>query len=110
MYGLNPDLDLSFFHERRLDQVCVGEYDTRLNFDEDVSIGLQSEFTLDGQRNGPRDGHILHVLLALQVREARRAGRGDLVLDFGSHVLVVHDSYDRYESYTITNGADLTVV
>lgn len=110
MNGLPEDLDTSFFHGRRLEQVCLGEYQTQLRFDGNVSVFLECEFTLDGERHTLSDSHFLRLLLGHIIGAASCEGAGDLRLDWGSHVLILHDSNVEYESYTIDNGHGLLVV
>lgn len=110
MNGLPPTIDLGFFYGRRLDQLALGEHHARLNFDADVTIDVEGELSLDGERFSVRDAHHLHVLLGLVVRGASKIGDGDLSLDFGAHHIEVHDSNEAYESYSIRTRELLVVV
>jgi hypothetical protein len=44
MYGLDKDMDLSFFSEKELLQVCVGEYQIIIRFDGDITLSLECTF------------------------------------------------------------------
>ena len=110
MYGLDDNVDLTFLTGRRLDQVCLGEYQVQLNFEAPVSLSVAGEFTLDGIRYGASSGYVLHSVMGLSVNEASRVGRGDLMLRFTGHEVILHESTEPYESYTIRNGSQLIVV
>lgn len=112
MYGLSEDVDLSFFIGRRLEQVCLGEYQVQLRFDADTVVSIDdSEYTYRGMRRSSRDGRELVELVGRSCTAAAREGEGDLRLDFAHEVLVIHDSNaPHYESYTIRHGDDPVVV
>jgi len=110
MHGLSETVDLGFLLGRRLDQVRLGLYQVQLVFDRDVSVDVEGEFTVDGTLCRVKDAHILHTVLGEYVQQVTRRGRGDLALNFDSHFLVLHDSNDDYESYTLHNGSELIVV
>jgi hypothetical protein len=110
MYGLPSNTNLSFLKGRELLQLCIGRHQVQLRFDGDVTISLEGEFTLDGQRHAVGDGHRLHVLLGLGIETTRPEGRGDIVLSFDQHTLVLHDSKASYESYELRGpGIDIVV-
>jgi hypothetical protein len=108
--GLPDGVDLTFLTARRLEQLCLGEYQVQLVFDDDVSIDLEGEFSLNGARGGVAAAHLLHVLLGGSVTIAERSGAGDLMLKIGAHELIVHDSNGSYESYTLHKGTEVIVV
>jgi hypothetical protein len=110
MYELPPEIDLSFFVGCELEQVCIGEFQTQLRFDRSVSISIEREFTLDGQRQLASGGHVLHALLGKAVSEVRRVSPFDLAIRLEAHELVVHGVDNHYESYTIWHGNELIVV
>ena len=110
MNGLPEEIDVSFFYQRRLEQLCLGEYQIQLRFDRDVEVAVEGEYTLDGQRCTVGEGHLLHHLIGLSVQSASRNSMGDLRLDFSEHVLLLHDSNLNYESYTIRSNNDVIIV
>lgn len=110
MYGLPERIDLSFFRQRQLEQVCLGEHQVQMRFDGGVSIDLEAEFTLDGERCTVEKAYLLHRLIGLCVNSVAREGVGDIRLRLGDHVLLVHDSNAAYESYTIHTGVGQIVV
>jgi hypothetical protein len=101
MYGLSPDIDLSFLAGRQLEQLCLGQYQVQLRFDGDVEISIEGEFTFDGTRREVGEGHVLHVLLGLKIDAVRHEGDGDVALSLGQHALTIHDSKEHYESYQL---------
>jgi hypothetical protein len=113
MYGLPKDIDLSFFVGQQLLQICLGEYQVLLNFD-DVSVNMNNaEYSFRGTRReaGGATGGDLVSLLGKTCTAAVRVGEGDLRLEFGEEVVVFHDSNaPYYESYTINNVDGVIVV
>lgn len=66
----------------------------------------------DGYSHQPghrQAGGRLHVLLGLSIEAARPEGRGDVVLSFMRHTLVLHDSKASHESYEL-RGAGIDIV
>jgi hypothetical protein len=110
MYELPDETELGFLVGREVGQVCIGEFQAQLNFDQDVSIAIQTDFTLDGERRSVSAGYVLHALLGKVVNGVRRGGRADLRLSVGGRELVVHGLNDGYESYTISHRNGLIVV
>jgi hypothetical protein len=118
MFGLPADTDLSFLHGRQLTQVCVGQYQVLMHFDEEVSISVDSEIDISHEATAMADqstssanpGDLLPALGAL-VKNASAPGDGSLVISFDNGVVVkVLDSSLRYESYQIWNGSEIIIV
>jgi hypothetical protein len=118
MYGLPKDIDLGPLVGVTLQQVCVGQYDTILNFSDDVSIGSASTFvcTSPGSKSQtftspPSAAPSLVRLLGLSVVRARRDPPGTLVLEFEhGERLELPDAQENYESYTLHIGGKLYVI
>ena len=118
MHRLSPDLDLSFFRNKALLQVCVGANELILNFDEGVSITVTSRVgfvgrndTSDSYEDFARAGPAAIALLNDVVVSANGDTDGTLSLNFHSGVrLEFYDTSDRYESYLIRNGQQTIVV
>ncbi len=118
MYGLPLDVDLSFFHERTLLQVCFGAHDLRLRFDGDVSVSVEAAIGC-GEPAGAilkydsfRDAATtLLTFLNQTVHAAEGNVSGTLTLRFknGAAIAVFDDSVN-YESYTINYEDKLIVV
>ena len=122
MYGLPPDLDLSFFVGKRLGQVAFTESVIFFRFDGNVSVALESSF--QHQTKQEVDEFRIGVLQSLPVTYStlmRVVGRsvisasgddeGSLAIVFDDHqVLRFFEHATPYESYSISNGDDLYVI
>jgi len=118
MYGLPRDLDLSFFLEKTLLQVCVGANELILNFHDRVSITVMSSIGL-ALSNGvhrkyesfPEAAGIVVGLLDQTIASATAGDDGTLSLQFhGGGQVDIYDDSKQYESYTITSGDRLFVI
>ena len=112
MYGLEKTIDLSFLAKRRLEQIRIGEYQIELCFDSGIAIAVQGAVTYEGERREdlPSVGKELVNILGGEVVKAERVGRGDLRIVFSSgRSVIIHDSNESYESYTI-RGPDCLIV
>jgi hypothetical protein len=119
MYGLPPDIDLTFFHGRALQQVCIGLHEAILRLDGDIELTVQTDI---GHRSAigeitavyktivPAAG-ALSRLLGASVVGAHAEPPGTLVLRFDTaESIEIYDSSAEYESYQIKCGDKLTVV
>ncbi len=118
MYGLPNDIDLGFFNDRTLVQVCFGAHDVIFNFDGDVSIVVTSSIgCADASGNVHRNDDFREIapsvlgLLNQRISSAAGDDAGTLTMRYanGATVCVYDDSKD-YESYTIKNGEQVIVV
>jgi hypothetical protein len=118
MYRLPHDVDLSFFCNRTLFQVCIGANEMILNFGEGLSITVTSSIGWTG-RTGAHDTYedfskaasAIVTLLDDLVTSAHGDAKGTLSLNFHSGIkLEFYDNSDQYESYLIKNGDKLIVV
>ena len=118
MYGLPPNLDLSFFVGRELYSVHFAMHSLILHFDGDVSVTVTSSVGYMGS-----DGNIQQsedfreaapavlALLNQTILYAEGTEAGTLTLKFdGGGMLIIYDDSKHYESYTITNGTQTIVV
>ena len=121
MYGLKPDVDLSFFVRRELNQVAVGSYNIQLNFDGPVlSLGVQSLLSLSvqsrikhsskrsvkewkGDANMPLAAASLLGLLGSSVVSVQGDPDGTLTLEFSNGDVVRVFDTEGYEAYQICN-------
>ncbi len=112
MYGLPPDIDLSFFAGQKLIQVCVGFHDLILHFDEGVSATITSAV---GCRNRhemscrfeefPVAASAVAGFLNKVVKCARGDTDGTLTIEFeGDEWLEMYDDSEQFESYVIKHG------
>lgn len=113
MHGLPTSTDFSCFTDRRFEQVRIGKYGIELCFDGGVSISVEAAVSLgdDYREDLPEAGKELVSLLGCNVTKAERRGRGDLVLAFSNgRSVVIHDSNEEYESYTIVRPEGSIIV
>ena len=119
MYGLKPDVDLSFFVGRELNAVTVGPADVQFNFDGPVlSPGVQSLLSLavqnqiehsskgvvnewDGDENMPLSAASLLGLLGSSVVSVQGDPDGTLTLEFSNGDSVTVFDCEHYEAYQI---------
>lgn len=117
MNGLPPDLDLSFFENKTLIQVCVGFNELILVFEPRIlvtvtsSIGyVHSHKRVDRFESFPVAASVVCQLLNRAVDSAAGTPDGTLRLEFsgGGH-LELYDDSKQFESYVIRFG-DTTIV
>lgn len=121
MYGLKPDVDLSFFLGKELIQVAVGPYDVQFHFHESVSLSVQNriehisegvETEWDGDENKPLAAASLLGLIGSSVTSVQGDSDGTLTLRFSNgDLLRVFDDNEHYESYQInpSDGRNIIV-
>lgn len=120
MYGLKPDVDLSFFVGKELIQVAVGSYDVQFHFHESVSLSVQShiehisegvETEWDGDENKPLAAASLLRLIGSSVTSVQGDSDGTLTLRFANgDLLQVFDDNEHYESYQINPGDGKNII
>jgi hypothetical protein len=117
MHRLPPDLDLSFFKDKPLLQVCIGANELILHFDDDVSITVTSRIAVRGPlerqdtyEDFSKAAPAVLSLLNDVVTMAEGDAAGTLALAFRSGIcLEFHDTSDHYESYLVRHS-DKTIV
>jgi hypothetical protein len=118
VYGLPPDLDLSFFHGKTLLQVCIGANQLTLSFDDRVSITIWSVFGYAPGKGPQRIYDDYRAAAGVVVRfiqetvvSAKGNAKGTLTLEFtGGGRFSVFDDSKQFESYQIKNADVLIVV
>ena len=118
MYGLPPDLDLSFWSGTTLDQVCVGQNDIQLHFSlPAVSLMARTSYRVTTgtgstvYENSPRGVSHLIELLGMTVTRALDNGQGTLRIEFGESITVeVFDEDPNYECYQVEHDGQLIIV
>ncbi len=107
MYGFPPSEEFAALTDRELTQLCIGEYQIRLNFDGDVTLSIQSVFThsaappsdLSGDFSFPRSGSTLTSLLGAKVVSATTIPPESLTIEFSNgESLTVYDNDPSYEA------------
>src|SRR5487761_1095526 len=112
MFGLPPDIDLGFFNARELLQVCIGANEVILNFDDDLSLTIETELihrptagTATAFKDAISAAPMLSRLINTKVLTALRIDPGTLSLRFSNgDTLDVSDTSSVYESYQIRHG------
>jgi hypothetical protein len=112
VYGLSKDIDLAFLDGRESIQIAIGVYQIQFGFDEDVTISVEGEFSyFDGRseviwKPEPGSSEIAArtvALLGATIESFEGSENGILTLIFSNgHRLIIPDSSQQYESYTIT--------
>jgi Family of unknown function (DUF6188) len=112
MYGLKKGIDLSFLKDRELIQAATGLYHIQFAFDEEVQIGVEGDFHyFDGTaefswKPEPAYSHVAArtvALLGATIRALEAQEDGTLRLSFSNgHRLIIVDSSEQYEFYSIT--------
>lgn len=118
MYGLSRDLNLAFFGEQTLLQVCFGANDVIFNFDGEVSITVTSAVGWKSQsgdegRSSDFATAAMPLLALIDQRVSRATGddAGTLHLHFeNGAVLSIYDDSTEFESYVIRNGDQIIVI
>ncbi len=118
MHGLPMNIDLCFIEVKKLEQVCIGEHQIILNFEDALSISIETAIHVHESDNNLRTFELLRdsaqslcSLLGLCVQRAVGSPDGTLSLEFENGTrLVVYDDNENYESYQIRFGDKLIVV
>jgi len=123
MYKNPLNEDWSFFLGRKLTQLCIGEYDIQLHFQENVTISIQGEDPAEAFRHkaalsstsavrGMPGGAVTLVsLLGASVQKVVAESNLVLALYFSNNEdLRIFDSSDSCESFTINGPKGLIVV
>jgi len=118
MYGLRSDVDLGFLADACLVQVCVGENEVILNFEPGISIMIAANVRLSRPEMLPElieDSRVLGPALvsllgdSVEGASVRPGGTLRMVWRTGAIVELL-DSWEQFESYTVTHGDSVLVV
>ena len=114
MYGVPPDLDLSFLIGAEVIQVCLGVYQVQLHFHPAASLSIEGGWELrdaagariDRRHEGAeRPPYQLHRLLGRGVKRVVISAPDWIELHFdGGYTLRVLDDSSDYESFQIQPG------
>jgi hypothetical protein len=124
MYKLPINQDWSFLLETILDQVCIGQYNTRLHFNGGaVSISINYDdvndfmhhktksLTSTSVEGMPKTSVTLISLLGASVDKVIAENITTLALFFNNNEeLRIFDCSDAYESFTITSSKGIIIV
>ena len=110
MYGIDKKLDLTFLIGKMLTQICVGQFQIILNFDNEVSISIEGTFEhISGEivtkYLGISDvSQSLFNLIQQKIEVVNVLEDGTLRLTFTDSTMIkLHDSNPDTESYQISS-------
>jgi len=111
MYGVSPDLDLSFLHGAQLIQICLGQHQVQLHFHPIGSVSVEGKWILyDADRCPISESSDLanwrpiqlHRVLGQHIQNTRLSPPDSLTLSFDNgEELQVFDSCRDHESIQI---------
>jgi hypothetical protein len=121
MYGLDPEIDLSFFIGTEVIQVCIAIHQIQVHLDEGISLSIEGAFQyVDKEGNffkwdGPEkrnEAASICSLLGMVVSAVEAKSDGTLTLKFsGRQSITILDDDKQRESYQISRpGMALIVV
>lgn len=118
MYGIAPGTDFSFLIGVSLLQVCSGENEVILNFDEDLSIMIASNVSIRAPSNplvvyddARSLGAQLMAFVSETIADAVGSDDGALCLTWSNGVqMSLLDTWKEFESYVIRHGDQTFVV
>jgi len=118
MYGLPENIDLKFFEQQELLQICVGKNEVILNFTGHISVTIQSRFACSNSKplsiandELPLAAYPLLYFIGALVVKAEGDTDGTLRLTFSNtELLLVHDDDPNYESYVITRNGQTVII
>src|SRR5258708_11362733 len=114
MYGLPKDFDGASLVGRSLQQICFGQYEISLRFDENLMIQVESSLRYqDRSALAPETIELpalqsnLMQLLGHSIAKASGDKQGTLTLEFeDGQILQCLEESSPYESYQIIQGDD----
>ena len=114
MYGVPPNLDLSFLRGRSLTMVGIGEFQLQFHFHPDGLISVEGKWELIGadgseldrsRDNSERDEYRVHRLLGQEVVATELDPPQSFSLQFGNGMMLrIFDDSEQYESFSIHPG------
>ena len=113
MNGIKPGTDLSFLIGKELIQVRTGKYHLELCFDQEVSVGVEAQVSLDHAPpvHGVPAGALFLEFIGQVIQQVTILGRGDLELLFdGGRRISLLDSNYAFESFQIKGPGIYIVV
>jgi hypothetical protein len=120
MYGFSPELDTNLFRNQRLNQVCFGQNDLILHFDEAIELGFTitssigtGKFSEEKFRSNDFKQHATTLLECLDklTTSAEVVGEKALRIGFSNgYILEIYDDSDQYESLVICYSGKTIVV
>lgn len=113
MYRLSDTTDFEFLLGQEVVQVCVGKFQTVVNFDGGATLTIEGSCMLGNDRYGPgvEAGRQLITLLGRMVASVSALEQQHLEVAFGDGTVVtVLGEDDNFESFTLAGPHGLIVV
>ena len=118
MYGLPPEIDVSFLVHREVEQVCIGLHQVQIHFDDNVSISIEGRFKYTDRtgrvfewQDRPSQAAGVVDSLGLVVSAVTPEPDGTLTLAFSAGAnLTIFDDDKQYEAYQISKPGTTIVV
>ena len=119
MYKINKNISFDFLKGKMLQQICIGKYQMIFNFEDSVSVSIESKFTLklshdyyeqweSSSKNIPirifglLDQKIVDVFVPNEMTLQLLFENGD--------EMMIYDSNNNYESFQVTHKTDTIIV
>ena len=117
MYGIPSDIDWSFFVDTRVEQICIGKGNVQVHLFKDVSVSMCGDFDhliggkpLSDSPDVSVKATTLISLLEAKVEKVKAAPKELSLLFSNGEELIVYDSSEQYESFTVTYPGGATIV
>lgn len=117
MYKVPSDTSLEYFAGRVLLQVCIGQNETILHFDDGLSIDIENaiaEYPYSGEwrrhDTAAGIGLVCTELLGESVKVANVVSETDIDMCFASKIIRLCGECDTAECYRIRHGSRVLIV
>jgi hypothetical protein len=119
MYKINKNISFEFLKGKELLQICVGKYQMIFNFEDSISVSIESKFILklshdyyERWESSSKDIPIrTFELLNHKIVDVFIPNEMTLQLIFeNGDEMMIYDSKDNYESFQVTHKAGCIIV
>ncbi|MCV7358800.1 hypothetical protein [Mycolicibacterium fluoranthenivorans] len=118
MYGISPEENFDFLDRKLLQQMCFGENELILRFDDPtISIVIMADIEIVTHIRGRRLAEDPRSLasdlvdfLGKTITDIKSTQRALFLVFDDEYTLILHDSDENYECFTIKNGDRIIVV
>lgn len=118
VYGISPDESFDFLDRKLLQQLCFGENELILHFDDPtISIVVMADIEIVSRVRGRRLAEDPRSLasdvvnfLGKTITDIKSTQRALFLVFDDEYTLILHDSDEHYECFTIKHGDRIIVV
>ncbi len=118
VYGISPEENFDFLDRKLLQQMCFGENELILRFDDPtISIVIMADIEIVTHIRGRRLAEDPRSLasdlvdfLGKTITDIKSTQRALFLVFDDEYTLILHDSDENYECFTIKNGDRIIVV